>query len=113
VIRHVFLWSVDPSAGEDAAETILAAMRRIQNHPLSARSWWIGRDRPPRGTEDSGSRWEYGVITDYDDEEHFVAFHATAEVLAVSAEVNALISGFAIFDFEIEGEALVSAPSAG
>jgi len=113
VIRHVFLWNVDPNASEDAAERILAAMRRIENHPLTARSWWIGPDRPPRGTEDSGSRWEYGVITDYDDEEHFVAFHATVEVLAVSAEINTLISGFAIFDFEIESEAVVSAVTTG
>jgi hypothetical protein len=100
MIRHVFLWNVRPDAGPDGAERILAALERIKDAPVPARSWTLGTDLPAPGSEDSGGRWQFGLVCDYDSMEHLQSYYATPEHAAVVEEIVPLIADRAVCDFE-------------
>lgn len=101
MIRHVFLWNVRADAGADAAARILAALDRVKDEPVPALSWTLGADAPAPGSEDSGGRWEYGLVCDYDSVEHLQAYYSTAEHAAVVEEIVPLLADRAVCDFEI------------
>lgn len=99
MIRHVFLWNVTPEAGADGAQRILDALDRIKDAPVAARSWSVGRDLPAPGSEDSGGRWQFGLVCDYDDLDHLQAYYATPEHAAAVEEILPLIADRAVCDF--------------
>jgi hypothetical protein len=101
MIRHVFLWNVKPEAGAAGAERVLAALDRIKDAPVAAPSWSIGRDLPAPGSEDSGGRWQFGLVCDYDDMEHLQAYYSTPEHAAVVDEIVPLLADRAVCDFEL------------
>jgi hypothetical protein len=101
LVRHIFLWNVKPEAGPDAGQRILDALNRIKDDPVPASSWTLGRDTPAPGSEDSGGRWQYGLVCDYDSWEHLQAYYSTPEHAAVVDEIVPLIADRAVCDFEI------------
>jgi stress responsive alpha/beta barrel protein len=101
MIRHVFLWNVTPEAGAEGAERILDALDRIKDAPVATRMWSIGRDLPAPGSEDSGGRWQFGLVCDYDDIEHLQSYYSTPEHAAVVDEIVPLIAERAVCDFEL------------
>jgi hypothetical protein len=101
VVRHVFLWNVKPDAGAEAAQRILDALNRIKDEPVDAVSWSLGPDSPPSGSEESGGRWQYGLVCDYRDWEHLQAYYSAAEHAAVVDEIVPLLDDRAVCDFEV------------
>jgi hypothetical protein len=101
MVRHVFLWNVDPQAGADAGGRILDALNRIKDEPVAAVAWSLGADVPPAGSEDSGGRWQYGLVCDYESWEHLTAYYSTPEHEAVVDEIVPLIADRAVCDFEV------------
>ncbi len=101
MIRHVFLWNVRPNAGLDAPQRILEALERVKDAPVPARSWTLGADLPAPGSEDSGGRWQFGLVSDYDSIEHLQSYYSTPEHLAVVEEIVPLIADRAVCDFEL------------
>ena len=100
MVRHIFLWNVKPDAGERAAERIVEALNRIKDEPIAAAEWSLGADVPPAGSEDSGGRWQYGLVCDYESWEHPTAYYSTPEHAAVVDEIVPLIADRAVCDFE-------------
>ena len=100
MIRHVFLWNVRPDAGPDAGQRILDALNRIKDEPVPAVSWTLGADAPAPGSEDSGGRWQYGLVCDYESQEHLESYYSTPEHAAVVDEIVPLIADRAVCDFE-------------
>jgi hypothetical protein len=103
VVRHVFLWNVKPDAGETAGQRILDALNRIKDEPVRAVSWTLGPDVPPAGSEDSGGRWQYGLVCDYESWAELQAYYSTPEHAAVVDEIVPLIADRAVCDFEVTG----------
>lgn len=101
MIRHIFLWNVTLEAGAGGAQLILDALDRVKDAPVAARSWSIGRDLPAPGSEDSGGRWQFGLVCDYDDMEHLQSYYSTPEHAAVVEEILPLIADRAVCDFEL------------
>lgn len=101
MIRHVFLWNVRSDAGPDAGARILAALDRVKDEPVPALSWTLGPDAPAPGSEDSGGRWQYGLVCDYENVEHLQAYYSTPEHAAVVEEIVPLLADRAVCDFEI------------
>ena len=101
MIRHIFLWNVKPESGPDASRRILDALDRIKAEPVPALSWAIGPDAPMPGSEDSGGRWQFGLVCDYRDHEHLQAYYSTPEHAAVVDEILPLIADRAVCDFEL------------
>jgi hypothetical protein len=101
MIRHVFLWNVKADAGPDAGQRILAALNRLRDEPVAAVSWTLGPDTPTPGSEDSGGRWQYGLVCDYESQEHLQAYYSTPEHAAVVEEIVPLIADRAACDFEL------------
>ena len=101
MVRHIFLWNVKPDAGPDGAQCILDALDRIKDEPVAAVSWLLGRDAPIPGSEDSGGRWQYGLVCDYEDHDHLQSYYSTREHAAVVEEIVPLIADRAVCDFEI------------
>jgi Stress responsive A/B Barrel Domain len=101
MIRHVFLWNVRPEAGPDAGQRILDALNRIKDEPVPAVSWTLGTDVPPPGSEDSGGRWQYGLVCDYESQERLRSYYSTPEHAAVVQEIVPLIADRAVCDFEL------------
>lgn len=101
MIRHVFLWNVKREAGPDAAQRILDALNRIMEEPVPAVAWSLGADLPAPGSEDSGGRWQFGLVCDYDSPEHLQAYYSTAEHAAVVDEIVPLLADRAVCDFEL------------
>jgi hypothetical protein len=102
MVRHIFLWNVRPDAGGDAPRRIIDALERIKDAPVPARSWTLGPDKPPPGSEDSGGRWQFGLVADYDSWEHLRSYYSTTEHSAVVDEIVPLLADRAVCDFEIE-----------
>lgn len=101
MIRHVFLWNVTPEAGMEGAQRVLDALDRVREEPVPARSWSLGRDLPAPGSDDSGGRWQFGLVCDYDDMEHLQSYYSTPEHAAVVEEILPLIAARAVCDFEL------------
>jgi hypothetical protein len=101
MIRHIFLWNVKPEAGPDAGRRILDALNRIKDEPVPAVSWSLGPDAPAPGSEDSGGRWQYGLVCDYRDQEHLQEYYSSPEHAAVVEEIVPLIADRAVCDFEV------------
>jgi len=101
MIRHVFLWNVRPDAGPDAAQQILDALNRIKDEPVPAVSWTLGAHAPAPGSEESGGRWQYGLVCDYENQEHLQSYYSTPEHAAVVDEIVPLIADRAVCDFEL------------
>jgi quinol monooxygenase YgiN len=101
MIRHVFLWNVRPDAGPEAGQQILDALNRVRDEPVPALSWTLGPDAPAPGSEDSGGRWQYGLVCDYESQEHLQAYYSTPEHAAVVEEILPLIADRAACDFEL------------
>lgn len=101
MIRHVFLWNVKPDAGPGAGQRILDALNRIKDAPVPAVSWSLGPDAPPPGSEESGGRWQYGLVCDYESPEQLRAYYSTPEHAAVVDEIVPLIADRAVCDFEL------------
>jgi hypothetical protein len=101
MVRHVFLWNVKADAGPDAGQRILDALERIKDEPVAARSWSLGADHQPAGSEDSGGRWQYGLVCDYASWDELMAYYATPEHAAVVDEIVPLIEDRAVCDFEL------------
>jgi hypothetical protein len=100
MIRHIFLWNVKPEAGPNAARLILDALNRIRDRPVPALSWTLGRDVPPPGSAESGGRWQYALVCDYESSEQLQAYYSTPEHAAVVEEIVPLIADRAVCDFE-------------
>ena len=96
----MFLWNVRADAGADAARRILDALNRIRDEPVAALSWSFGADVPPPGSEDSGGRWQYGLVCDYESWEQLQAYYSTPDHAAVVEEIVPLIADRAVCDFE-------------
>jgi hypothetical protein len=101
IVRHIFLWNVKSDAGPGAANQIVDALNRIKDEPVGAVSWSLGADSPPPGSEESGGRWEYGLVCDYRDWEHLQAYYGTPEHAAVVEEIVPLIADRAVCDLEV------------
>jgi len=101
MVRHIFLWNVKPDAGPDAGQRILDALNRIKDEPVPALSWTLGPDAPIPGSEDSGGRWQYGLVCDYEDHDHLQSYYSTPEHAAVVEEIVPLIADRAVCDFEL------------
>jgi hypothetical protein len=101
MVRHVFLWNLTPEAGPDGGRRILDALERIKDEPVAASSWTLGADVPPPGSEDSGGRWQYGLVCDYASWEELQAYYSTPEHAAVVDEIVPLIADRAVCDYEI------------
>ena len=101
MIRHIFLWNVKAEGGPNAAQHILDALDRIKDEPVAALSWTLGPDAPIPGSEDSGGRWQYGLVCDYEDHQHLQAYYSTSEHAAVVDEIVPLIADRAVCDFEL------------
>jgi hypothetical protein len=101
MVRHIFLWNVKPDASEDGARRILDALNRIKDEPVPASSWTLGADVPPAGSEDSGGRWQYGLVCDYESWDTLMAYYSTPEHEAVVDEIVPLIADRAVCDFEV------------
>jgi hypothetical protein len=101
VIRHVFLWNVRADAGPAAGDRIVAALERLRDAPVPAASWSVGRDAPAPGSEDSGGRWQYGLVCDYESAEELQRYYSTPEHAAVVDEILPLIADRAVCDFEL------------
>jgi hypothetical protein len=101
VVRHIFLWNVKSDAGPGAAKQIVDALNRIKDEPVGALSWSLGPDSPPAGSEDSGGRWQYGLVCDYRDWEHLQVYYGTREHAAVVEEIVPLLADRAVCDFEV------------
>ena len=100
VVRHIFLWNVNPD-DPDAGARILDALNRLKDEPIPASSWALGADVPPPGSGDSGGRWQYGLVCDYESWEQLQAYYSTPEHAAVIAEIVPLTAGRAVCDFEL------------
>jgi hypothetical protein len=100
MVRHIFLWNVNPDE-PDAGRRILAALNRIKDEPVPASSWTLGVDLPPPGSEDSGGRWQYGLVCDYESWDQLQAYYSTAEHAAVVDEIVPLTADRAVCDFEL------------
>jgi hypothetical protein len=92
---------VKSDAGSGAAKQIVDALNRIRDEPVGALAWSLGRDSPPVGSEDSGGRWECGLVCDYRDWEHLQTYYGTPEHVAVVEEIVPLIADRAVCDFEV------------
>jgi hypothetical protein len=101
MIRHVFLWNVKPEAGPAAGQRILDALARLEHEPVPAVSWSLGADAPAPGSEDSGGRWQYGLVCDYRDQAHLQEYYSSPEHAAVVDEIVLLIADRAVCDFEL------------
>jgi len=101
MVRHVFLWNVTPEAGDAGARQIVDALERIREQPVAARAWSVGADRPPAGSEDSGGRWQYALVCDYESWDELMAYYSTPEHAAVVDEIVPLIADRAVCDFEL------------
>jgi len=100
MVRHVFLWNVKPDVA-GGAQTIVDALNRLKDEPVPAASWSLGADVPPPGAGDSGGRWEYGLVCDYESWEQLQAYYSTPEHAAVVEEIVPLIADRAVCDFEL------------
>jgi Stress responsive A/B Barrel Domain len=100
MVRHVFLWNVDPASGADAGDRIVAALERLKDEPVAARSWTLGADVVPEGSEDSGGRWQYALVCDYESWDELQAYYSTPEHATVVDEIVPLIDDRAVCDFE-------------
>ena len=100
MVRHIFLWNVKPDAAEAGARRIVDALNRIKDEPVPASSWSLGADVPPAGSEDSGGRWQYGLVCDYESWDQLMAYYSTPEHAAVVDEIVPLIADRAVCDFE-------------
>jgi hypothetical protein len=100
MVRHVFLWNVKPD-DPGAGDRIVAALNRLKDEPVPAASWSIGRDTPAPGSEDSGGRWQYGLVCDYESWEQLQAYYSTPEHATVVDEIVPLIADRAVCDFEL------------
>jgi hypothetical protein len=100
VVRHIFLWNVKPEAA-GGGQTILDALNRIKDEPVPAVTWSLGADVPPPGSGDSGGRWEYGLVCDYESWEQLQAYYSTPEHAAVVEEIVPLIADRAVCDYEL------------
>jgi hypothetical protein len=98
MVRHIFLWNVksDTAAG---AQTILDALNRLKDAPVPASSWSLGADVPPPGSEDSGGRWQYGLVCDYESWDQLQAYYARAR--GVVDEIVPLLADRAVCDYEL------------
>jgi len=101
MIRHVFLWNVRRDVGPEAGQQILDALNRIKDDPVPALAWSLGPDASAPGSEDSGGRWQYGLVCDYRDHEHLQEYYSSPEHAAVVEEIVPLIADRAVCDFEI------------
>ena len=101
MIRHVFLWNVRPDAGPEAEQQILDALNRIKDEPVPAVSWTLGADVPAPESEESGGRWQYGLVCDYEDQEQLQSYYSTPEHSDVVDEIVPLIADRAVCDFEL------------
>ena len=100
MVRHIFLWNVKPDGQPGAGERIVDALNRIKDEPVPALSWTLGPDVPPAGSEDSGGRWEYGLVCDYASWEQLEAYYSTPEHAAVVDEIVPLLADRAVCDLE-------------
>jgi hypothetical protein len=101
MVRHIFLWNAKLDEGLDAGRRIVDALNRIKDAPVPASSWTLGADVPPAGSEDSGGRWQYGLVCDYESWDQLMAYYSTPEHAAVVDEIVPLIAGRAVCDFEL------------
>jgi len=92
---------VKPDAGPDGAQRILDALDRIKDEPVAALSWSLGADAPIPGSEDSGGRWQYGLVCDYADWDELAAYYSTPEHAVVVDEIVPLLADRAVCDFEV------------
>ena len=53
------------------------------------------------GSDDSGGRWQFGLVCDYDDMKHLQSYYSTPEHAAVVEEILPLIAARAVCDFEL------------
>ena len=51
--------------------------------------------------QDSGGRWQFGLVCDYEDHEHLQSYYSTPEHAAVVEEIVPLIADRAVCDFEL------------
>ena len=100
MVRHIFLWNVTAGSGSAEAERIVDALNRIRDEPVAARSWTLGPDAVPAGSEDSGGRWQYGLVCDYGSWEELQAYYSTPQHGAVVEEIVPLLADRAVCDFE-------------
>jgi hypothetical protein len=101
VVRHIFLWNVTAGPGSAEAQQIVDALSGIKDEPVAARSWTLGADVVPAGSEDSGGRWQYGLVCDYGTWEDLQAYYSTPEHAAVVEEIVPLTADRAVCDFEL------------
>jgi hypothetical protein len=101
MVRHIFLWNVKPDAGEAGARRIVDALNRIKDEPVPASSWTLGADVPPAGSDDSGGRWQSGLVCDYESWDTLMAYYSTPEHETVVDEIVPLIADRAVCDFEV------------
>jgi Stress responsive A/B Barrel Domain len=92
---------VKPDAERDAGQRIVDALDRLRDEPVPASSWTLGADVPPAGSEDSGGRWQFGLVCDYASWDELAAYYSTPEHAAVVDEIVRLIADRAVCDFEI------------
>ena len=100
MVRHIFLWNVDPD-DPDASGRILDALNRLKDEPVPAGSWTLGAELPPPGSGDSRGRWQYGLVCDEESREQPQAYYSTPEHAAVVAEIVPLTADRAVCDFEL------------
>jgi hypothetical protein len=101
MVRHIFLWNVTAGPGSAEAQQIVDALNRLEDEPVAARSWTLGADVVPEGSEDSGGRWQYGLVCDYASWEELQAYYSTPEHAAVVEEIVPLLAERAVCDFEV------------
>jgi hypothetical protein len=101
VVRHIFLWNVRRDVGSDASQRIIDALNMLRAEPVPARGWTLGADVPPAESEDSGGRWEFGLVSDYDSWEQLQAYYSTDEHAALVGKIVPLIADRAVCDFEV------------
>lgn len=81
MFRHVVLLSIDPAAGEDAPDRIVAALRSLPSVIPELRSYVVGRDAglaPDNAT--------VAVVAEFDDEAGYLVYRDHPEHQRVIAE---------------------------
>lgn len=82
VFRHVVLLSIDPTAGDDAPEQIVTALRSLPSVIPELRAYVVGRDA---GMAPDNST--IAVVADFDDEAGYLAYRDHPEHQRVIAEL--------------------------
>jgi transposase len=93
--------AVRRAVGSDASQRIIDALNMLRDEPVPARGWTLGADVPPAGSDDSGGRWEFGLVSDYDSWEQLQAYYSTDEHAALVDKIVPLIADRAVCDFEV------------